>query len=174
VPVGQLGKRVLITNLANRVQPLIRYEVGDMVALTDEPCRCGSQLPKIAQIKGRTADEFWFEIDGAPRNVSGLLFKNALDTVWEVHEWQAVQEERNHINLRLQLLPGAKPERGTLGRSIVNRLHASGLPGEVQMDVEYVKLLEPDPKTHKLRRVVSKFAKPQAERAPRVAAEVLH
>lgn len=174
VPVGQLGTKVLITNLANRVQPLIRYEVGDMVALTDEPCRCGSRLPKIAQIKGRTADEFWFEIDGAPRSTPGLLFKNALDTVWEVHEWQAVQEERNRVNLRLQLLPGAKPEHGTLGRSIVNRLHAIGLPGEVQVDVEYVKLLEPDPKTHKLRRVVSKLAKPQTERTARVRAEVLH
>jgi len=167
VPVGQLGKKVLITNLANRVQPLIRYEVGDMVALTAEPCRCGSRLPRIAQIKGRAADEFWFEVDGAAHATSGLLFKNALDPVWEVHEWQAVQEERNRIDLRLQLLPGAKPERGVLGRTIVNRLHLIGLPADVEVNVSYVPVLEPDPKTHKLRRVVSQFGKPTVERPVR-------
>ena len=159
VPVGQLGKKVLVTNLANRVQPLIRYEVGDMVAMTDQPCRCGSRLPKVAQIKGRTADEFWFEVAGQPKVAGGLLFKNALDPLWEIHEWQAVQDERNHVSLRLQLLPGARPLRETLDRNIVNRLHANGLPADVDVDVSYVPVLEPDAKSHKLQRIVSKVGK---------------
>ena len=32
---------MLVTNLANRVQPSIRYEVDDHLALATEPCTCG-------------------------------------------------------------------------------------------------------------------------------------
>ena len=33
--------RLLVTNLFNRAQPLIRFEVSDLVALEPEPCPCG-------------------------------------------------------------------------------------------------------------------------------------
>ena len=59
VAMGQVGKRVLITNLANFVQPFIRYEIEDMLQLTDKPCRCGSRLPRIERIQGRTSELFW-------------------------------------------------------------------------------------------------------------------
>ena len=45
VPAGQLSDRTLITNLANRVMPIIRYELGDRVNLLTEQCDCGITLP---------------------------------------------------------------------------------------------------------------------------------
>jgi hypothetical protein len=53
VPAGQPGAKILVTNLANTVQPIIRYEVGDVVTLAERPCRCGSRLPWIERIDGR-------------------------------------------------------------------------------------------------------------------------
>ena len=44
-----------ITNLANAVQPLIRYELGDHVTVHAEPCTCGSPLPVIT-VRGRQDD----------------------------------------------------------------------------------------------------------------------
>ena len=38
VPAGQLSDRTLITNLANRIMPIIRYELGDRVTLSPEIC----------------------------------------------------------------------------------------------------------------------------------------
>ena len=38
IPAGQLSDRTLITNLANRIMPIIRYELGDRVSLSPEPC----------------------------------------------------------------------------------------------------------------------------------------
>jgi phenylacetate-coenzyme A ligase PaaK-like adenylate-forming protein len=38
VAVGQPSQKVLLTNLANRVQPIIRYEMGDSVTIDPEPC----------------------------------------------------------------------------------------------------------------------------------------
>ena len=41
VPVGETGETTLLTSLANRVQPLIRYELGDQVRYTGVACACG-------------------------------------------------------------------------------------------------------------------------------------
>ena len=48
VPVGETGFTTLLTNLANRVQPLIRYDLGDRVRFAPEACECGSALPVMA------------------------------------------------------------------------------------------------------------------------------
>ena len=37
---GERGAKLLITNLANRIQPLIRYELADSVTIDAEPCGC--------------------------------------------------------------------------------------------------------------------------------------
>ena len=50
---GQRSDTVLVTNLANDVQPLIRYELGDSVVIAAEPCPRGSPLPTVTP-EGRT------------------------------------------------------------------------------------------------------------------------
>ena len=55
VPVGELSASVLLTNLANTVQPLIRYDLGDQVRMLGRPCGCGSPLPLI-EVAGRCDD----------------------------------------------------------------------------------------------------------------------
>ena len=41
------------TNLANRVQPILRYELGDSVTIVPAPCPCGNALPVI-EVAGRS------------------------------------------------------------------------------------------------------------------------
>jgi phenylacetate-CoA ligase len=53
VPAGEPGARVLLTNLANRVQPLIRYEIPDAVTVDPEPCPCGRTLKRLSTVHGR-------------------------------------------------------------------------------------------------------------------------
>jgi phenylacetate-coenzyme A ligase PaaK-like adenylate-forming protein len=45
----------LITNLANYVQPIYRYDIGDQVIFNQEQCACGSSFPRIVVI-GRNDD----------------------------------------------------------------------------------------------------------------------
>ena len=52
VPAGQPSSSVLLTNLANHVQPLVRYDLGDQVSLHPKRCPCGSPLP-VLQVQGR-------------------------------------------------------------------------------------------------------------------------
>jgi phenylacetate-coenzyme A ligase PaaK-like adenylate-forming protein len=49
------GETALLTNLANHVQPLIRYDLGDRVRFAEQACPCGSALPVI-EVQGRCDD----------------------------------------------------------------------------------------------------------------------
>ena len=55
VAPGEPSWTVLLTNLANHVQPIIRYDLGDSVTFAKRPCRCGSPLPAL-RVGGRRDD----------------------------------------------------------------------------------------------------------------------
>jgi phenylacetate-CoA ligase len=50
---GVWGEKILVTNLYNFTEPVIRYEIHDNVAWTGTPCPCGRTLPLIKGVKGR-------------------------------------------------------------------------------------------------------------------------
>ncbi|MBT9491082.1 MAG: phenylacetate--CoA ligase family protein [Paucibacter sp.] len=55
VAAGQASHSTLLTNLANHVQPLIRFDLGDSITLSVQACACGSQLP-VVEVRGRRDD----------------------------------------------------------------------------------------------------------------------
>ncbi len=50
------GYKVIGTNFTNPVTPLLRYDVQDVVALTDETCSCGRPGRIVERIDGRQED----------------------------------------------------------------------------------------------------------------------
>ena len=54
VPDGSLSQTVLLTVLANDVQPIIRYDLGDCFRFYTDPCSCGSPFRSF-QVEGREA-----------------------------------------------------------------------------------------------------------------------
>jgi len=63
VPDGTPGHKLLITNLVNRVQPFIRYEVTDLVTMETRACRCGRPFRLARSIDGRSDDLIYLETD---------------------------------------------------------------------------------------------------------------
>ena len=55
VAPGEKGELVL-TMLQKEALPMIRYRVGDVTEMVDEPCACGRTHPKIRRIFGRVDD----------------------------------------------------------------------------------------------------------------------
>ena len=49
-------ERLLITNLFMRTQPVIRYEITDLVKIDDAPCPCGRPFRTVRAIEGRSDD----------------------------------------------------------------------------------------------------------------------
>ena len=160
---GEPGKKVLITNLVNTVQPFIRYEIGDVVTMADRPCRCGSTMPRVERIEGRSADLFWIKDGDGYRQMISSVFKNAFDYTREVREWQAEQVERNRIRVRLEVLPGQALDEPHARRSLDRQLEMYGFRGLVDVSLEVVPRLEADPSTGKFRRIVSRVGAPDQE-----------
>jgi phenylacetate-coenzyme A ligase PaaK-like adenylate-forming protein len=101
VPPGELSSAVLVTNLANRVQPLIRYKMGDRVAMSPDACPCGSPFPVIRVI-GRTDEVLAFP---APEGRVIQILPLAIVTVAEetpgVYSCQLIQTEPRTLRVRL-------------------------------------------------------------------------
>ncbi len=61
VAYGQPAERMLLTNLFNLEQPLIRYDMADAVTMTDEPCPCGCAHRRITSVNGRINGNFDYD-----------------------------------------------------------------------------------------------------------------
>ncbi|MDM0116337.1 phenylacetate--CoA ligase family protein [Variovorax sp. J22R133] len=103
VPAGQAGATALLTNLANHVQPLIRYDIGDRVTQHAAPCECGSSLPVI-EVQGRSEETLDL---GAAGSKTVSLLPLALSTVLEeeasLFDFQLVQRGATDLLLRTGL-----------------------------------------------------------------------
>jgi phenylacetate-CoA ligase len=154
VPAGTVGAKVLVTNLANWIQPFIRYEVGDRVALSANGCRA-SHLPRIERMEGRSAEVFWVRDGGRDRFVSWALFQDAVDAAGVLLEWRAIQLQRNSVELQVQFLPGTRGHEKRIAAELSARLLEYGLPTSVALSVTIVDEVAPDPRTGKIRHMIS-------------------
>ena len=92
VPPGQPGARLLVTNLYNLVQPLLRLEVTDLVTIDPDPCPCGRILARMKTIYGRSDDVLSLcARDGGRVAVHPLHFA-LLTRDPQVGEFQVIQE----------------------------------------------------------------------------------
>jgi phenylacetate-coenzyme A ligase PaaK-like adenylate-forming protein len=108
VPPGEISHTTLVTNLANWVQPVIRYDLGDRITRLEAPCACGSALPGI-RVDGRRDDIVRLR---SPHGTRVKLPPMALATVVEesadVHRFQLVQEAADRLALRIDPGEGRK------------------------------------------------------------------
>ena len=130
VAPGHAGATTLLTNLANHVQPLIRYDLGDRVTLHAQPCECGSPLPVI-EVQGRCDDTLMLARAGAPPvGVLPLALSTVLEEEAALFDFQLVQGAGDVLLLRTGLA-GAAAELGLRRgqRALAAFLAAQGVPG---------------------------------------------
>lgn len=109
VPPGDPSHTVLLTNMANRVQPILRYDLGDSILQRPDPCPCGNPLPAI-RVQGRSADVLNFPTEGGGR-VSIPPLALEVDSVPGVDLAQIVQTTPTSLRLRLRFASGADPDQ---------------------------------------------------------------
>lgn len=61
----------VITDLQRTSQPMIRYELNDILLESKEPCPCGSPYLRIDRIEGRSDDIFVFKAKPGSRQTAG-------------------------------------------------------------------------------------------------------
>jgi phenylacetate-CoA ligase len=138
VPAGQLGHKLLVTNLVMRTQPLLRYEVSDMVAVAPEPCPCGRPFRLLRGVEGRNDDIL--RLPGAAGGevaVHPLALRSALAGVPGLDQYKVVHDDRG-LHVRATLRPGAPGEEtaGRIGGQLRDRLAGLGVASpEVDVDL---------------------------------------
>jgi phenylacetate-CoA ligase len=138
VPAGEPGARLLVTNLSNMVQPLLRLEVTDLVTLDPDPCPCGRVLVRASAIHGRSDDVLSLPTrDGGRVAVHPLQFA-LLTRDPQVREFQVVQDGPV---LRIRIVPSHAaiasddPLETRLGQAVAQQLLALGVQ-DPQVTVE--------------------------------------
>lgn len=127
VPTDDGRFEVLLTDLFNYSQPVIRYRIGDMVEAAPEgPCACGRALPRLGTLQGRAGDFIQLP-DG--RVINGLLpyyiFRHHAKS-GKVREYQFVEFANGTIELRV--LPGSEWTEASRGEIEAEVTHGMGLP----------------------------------------------
>ena len=112
VPAGEIGSRLLVTNLFNPVQPLIRFELTDLVAIEPDPCPCGRTLIRLRSLEGRAEDVL--RLGGV--TVHPLQFA-VVTADPDVREFQVVQEGEA-LRLRVALRDGSDGAEERLGQGV--------------------------------------------------------
>jgi phenylacetate-coenzyme A ligase PaaK-like adenylate-forming protein len=147
--------------LANRVQPLIRYELGDQLIMATEPCDCGSRLPRIERILGRAGDVFRIPVGSETKILSAYPFQHAFDFLRDVREWQAVHRGENRIDVRFELLSEGVFDEVRARRLLNERMQMAGFGDALAINFHVVPRLEADPRTGKFRRMVCDESQPK-------------
>jgi phenylacetate-coenzyme A ligase PaaK-like adenylate-forming protein len=106
VPAGERGERLLVTNLFNRAQPLIRFELGDVTTLSAAACACGRALTVLESIDGRAEDVLRLRGADGPRVPVHPVQFGVVPADRDVREYQVVQRGER-VNVRVVLVPGA-------------------------------------------------------------------
>lgn len=109
VSPGTASHSVLLTNLANRIQPLIRYDLGDSVTFFADACPCGNHRPSFT-VEGRHDDTLHLsDGDGRVVHLAPMALTTAVEDGADVHRFQLRQTEPDAIELRLDLSRCAAP-----------------------------------------------------------------
>ena len=89
---------ILITQLNNYAMPFIRYRIGDVGMLSDEMCPCGSELPILAELLGRTTATFRTKTGTF---IHGGYFTRQFYNLVGINQFQLIQETFEQCVLKL-------------------------------------------------------------------------
>jgi len=127
---GVVARRMLITNLVNTVQPILRYEMNDLIEL-GEPCPCGSRFRTIAKVIGRHDDVFEFRTeDGALRPVFPDVISRWIITASDaLREFRVTQNRDGDVDILIEPEAGADADavRQAVEARVLSELAALGI-----------------------------------------------
>lgn len=143
VPAGVPASRILVTNLANRVQPLIRYELSDRLVRLPDADDHGYLR---ALVDGRSDDAFTY---GAT-TVHPLVVRSVLVQEPAIAEYRVTQTPDG---VDVEVVTTGPVDRETLGARVAEALARAGVPRPAAA-VREVGAIARDPATGKVRRFV--------------------
>ena len=93
--------RTVITDLYRTTQPIINFELSDLIEISDKTCPCGSGFRVLSQVIGRNDDHFNFvDPSGNERIVyADYIRRCIIGAVDGIREYSAIQRRNGTIEL---------------------------------------------------------------------------
>jgi phenylacetate-CoA ligase len=133
--------------LATSDFPFIRYQTGDMGALSARLCGCGRGLPVLEEIQGRTTD-FVVAADGTVMHGLALIYP--IRDLPGVAAFKVIQHSLNHTEVQIVA-------NGDYSLAVANDIQSgiqARLGKNVTVDVQKVEAIQPE-RSGKFRYIVS-------------------
>ncbi len=103
---GQPCQKLIVTDLHKKSQPIIRYELNDIITISPEKCKCGSYFRVIENIQGRADDLFWAKnimTDEWQYIFPDYISRAIIAASEEIDEYQVIQNAPDDVLIRIQL-----------------------------------------------------------------------
>ncbi|WP_111721546.1 phenylacetate--CoA ligase family protein [Homoserinimonas sp. OAct 916] len=154
---GILGE-VVVTDLTNRVFPLIRYRLGDRTSTIDGPCACGISLPRIQSVLGRVTEAAHLP-DGQVIAGEALaqIFSKAVGSVKQFQVHQSAD-----YSIIVRCIPGPAPDARDSIDTVIQQMREI-VKGAVPIQLEVVTTIPHE--GGKIRYITSDVAPPTAQSA---------
>lgn len=152
LPPGESGE-IVVTHLATRDFPFVRYRTGDVGVLTapdDAPCACGRTLPVLKEVQGRSTD-FIVARDGTVMHGLALIY--IVRDMPGVAGFRIEQESLDLTRVKVMTEPGFPAD----GDARIRAGMKARLGESVEVVVEHVAQIAAEG-SGKFRYVVSKVA----------------
>jgi phenylacetate-coenzyme A ligase PaaK-like adenylate-forming protein len=153
-PPGELSHTMLVTNLANWVQPIIRYDLGDRIQMLTSPCACGNPRPAM-RIEGRTDAVVVLETRaGQAVRLAPLALATVVEEAAGEHRFQIARDAPDHLLVRFDARGGpARARTWRLAREALRRYLASQSLAHVRVSLDRAPP-RLDPRSGKLHAVI--------------------
>lgn len=97
--MGEVGD-IVLTDLRNKVMPLIRYSIGDKGMLIDKQCSCGMTFGLMKPCAGRSSE--YIKLPNGQK-LSPYLFTTSIEKIQGLLHYQIVQTEAAEIEVNIVL-----------------------------------------------------------------------
>jgi phenylacetate-CoA ligase len=146
LPAGDSGE-IVVTHLASKDFPFIRYRTGDVGVLDSAACECGRGLPVLREVQGRSTD-FIVGADGTVMHGLALIY--VMRDLPGIKSFKIIQESVQRT--RVQIVPETGFSSGIAAR-IVSGFRAR-IGESVDVSIEQMDDIPPE-RSGKRRYVVS-------------------
>lgn len=101
----------VITDFSRFTQPVVRYQLDDILVARQAPCPCGSPTRALERIEGRSDDQLSLPgPDGTPVPLFSDLLSRALAQVLPASaDYRLVQQDDTRLALHAEVAPGELP-----------------------------------------------------------------
>jgi len=152
VAAGTPGN-LLLTNLYNYTQPLIRYQMHDEVVMNQQPCGCGSPLPTMRDLAGRQEEFLWFDnADGKRDYLHPIVLVELF--VAGLKKFQVIQTQRNEMLMKVMVDGNQAAVLAALRQRMHEIFCGKKLDTTVKLNLEVVQDIPNDPQTGKYKLII--------------------